>query len=279
MILFRAMDDSFDNPSPQFGTAEYLGKPGNDHCQFCHQPIAGDYYRLNTAIACAGCAEKLRGSLAMDSHAAYVRAVLFGLGAAVAGMILYAAFEIATGLIIGYASLAVGWMVGTAMMKGSKGVGGRRYQITAVLLTYAAVSMAAVPVWIHYSNKQRQQQAESQRQQSQIKAPTGQQTQSLADEQRLLESESGRQASPQRATPTRPRPRMSLGGWLARIALIGLASPFLEVVGGGVTFGWLIGLVILFVGMKIAAKLTGGRPLEIFGPFNDTPQAPQLSLR
>jgi hypothetical protein len=56
------------------------------------------------------------------------------------------------------------------------------------------------------------------------------------------------------------------------VALIGLASPFLEVIGGGVTFGWLIGVVILVVGMKIAAKLTGGRPLEIFGPFNDSAQ-------
>ena len=87
----------------------------------------------------------MRGGLATDSHAAFTRALLYGIGAAVLGMILYAVFEIATGLIVGYVSLAVGWMVGTAMMKGSNGVGGRRYQVAAVLLTYAAVSMAAVP--------------------------------------------------------------------------------------------------------------------------------------
>jgi hypothetical protein len=72
---------------------------------------------------------------------------------------------------------------------------------------------------------------------------------------------------------------MSLGGWLARAALLGLASPFLEVWGGGLTFGWLIGVVILFVGMKIAARLTGGRRLEIYGPFNDSPQPSPLSLK
>jgi hypothetical protein len=261
------MADSFSNPSPQFGTAEYLGKPGNDHCQFCHRPIAGNYYRINNAMACGGCAEQMRGSLATDTHAAFMRALLYGIGAAVVGMILYAVFEIATGLIIGYASLAVGWMVGTAMMKGSNGIGGRRYQIVAVLLTYAAVSMAAVPVWIHYGSKHRQQQ----QQQIQQRQTPGQQTQQgLEDEQRQLEAESGHQPSPAAAKPVQPR--MSLGGWLARVALIGLASPFLEVLGGGVTFGWLIGLVILFVGMKIAAKLTGGRPLEIYGPFSDSPQ-------
>ncbi len=264
VVSFRAMADSFSNPSPQFGTAEYLGKPGNDHCQFCHQPLAGNYYRINNAMACGGCAEKMRGALATDTHAAFVRALLYGIGAAVVGMILYAVFEIATGLIIGYVSLAVGWMVGTAMMKGSNGVGGRRYQITAVLLTYAAVSMAAVPVWIHYGNKQRQEQPQQQHAQGQ---PTQQQ---LEEEQRQLESESGQQTV--RSAPKPVRPRMSFAAWLGRVVLIGLASPFLEVWGGGVTFGWLIGLVILFVGMKIAAKLTGGRPLEIYGPFNDSPQ-------
>jgi len=259
VLSFRAMADSFSNPSPQFGTAEYLGTPGNDHCQFCHQPIAGNYYRINNAMACGSCAEKMRGSLATDSHAAFMRALLYGIGAAVVGMILYAVFEIATGLIVGYVSLAVGWLVGTAMMKGSKGVGGRRYQIAAVLLTYAAVSMAAVPVWIHYGNKhQRQQQQQVQAQQQ------------VEEEQRQLEAESGRQSS--LPAPKPAPPRMSFIGWLGRVALIGLASPFLEVMGGGVTFSWLIGLVILLVGMKIAAKLTGGRPLEIFGPFNDSPQ-------
>ncbi len=69
-------------------------------------------------------------------------------------MILYATFAIATGIIIGYISLAVGWMIGKAIMKGSGGVGGRRYQITAAALTYCAVSMAAVPIGIHYAGEQ-----------------------------------------------------------------------------------------------------------------------------
>jgi hypothetical protein len=267
VISFPAMADSFNNPSPQFGTAEYVGTAGNDHCQFCHQPIAGNYYRINNSMACGACAEKMRGSLALDTHAAFVRALMYGIGAAVVGMILYAVFEIATGLIIGYVSLAVGWMVGTAMMKGSNGIGGRRYQITAVLLTYAAVSMAAVPVWIHYGTKHREELQQKQRQQTQ---------QQLEDEQRQLESESGQQPSQPR--PKSAQPKMSLGSWLGRVALIGLASPFLEVIGGGVTFSWLIGIFILFIGMKIAAKLTAGRPVQIYGPFNDSPQPSQLSL-
>ena len=242
------MNNRFSNPTPQFGTAEYVGTPGGDHCQFCHQPIAGNYYRVNGAIACGGCAAITRGELAKDTHAAYTRGLLYGVGAAIAGMILYATFEIMTGIIIGYLSLAVGWMVGKAMMKGSNGVGGRRYQVAAVLLTYAAVSLAAVPVLIHYA-RNHEQRAQTQRQK-------------LDAEQRQLESESGQNPQP---LPPQP-PKMSLSSVVGRLALFGLASPFLEVAGNPV--GGLIGLVILFVGIRIAAQITAGRPAEVFGPFD-----------
>ncbi len=160
-----------------------------------------------------------------------MRALLYGVGAAVAGLILYATFAIATGIIIGYVARfpGVGWMIGTAMMKGSNGIGGRRYQITAVLLTYAAVSMAAVPVWIHYANKHREQQQQQQTQRQQTQ-------QQLDDEQRQLETESGRPHVQPASKPLQPR--MTLSGWLLRVTLIGLASPFLEVWEGGPSFGW-----------------------------------------
>jgi Flp pilus assembly protein TadB len=286
--------DGTGNPTPQFGTAEYVGSPGGDHCQFCHQPIAGTYYRISDAMSCANCAQQMRGQLSKDTPAVYMRALLFGVGAAIAGLILYATFEIVTGIIIGYISLAVGWMVGTAMMKGSKGVGGRRYQIAAVLLTYAAVSMAAIPVWIHYAGKQKQQQAQQQprpqrsqqealeQEQRQLESETGQPRKSRPAPQQKLKAEQRPAEQDQLESATRPqipppapkstRPRMGLGQWLVMAILLGLASPFLEVWHGGVNLGWVIGLVILFVGMNIAAKLTAGRALQIYGPFNDSPR-------
>jgi hypothetical protein len=97
-------------------------------------------------MACEGCVLMLQQQLPKDSHAAYVRGLLFGLGAAIVGLIFYAGFTIVTGIYIGYVSLAVGWLVGKAIMLGSKGMGGRRYQIVAVAFTYAAVSLAAIPI-------------------------------------------------------------------------------------------------------------------------------------
>jgi hypothetical protein len=232
-----------DNLMPQFGTAEYVGS-GEDRCQFCQQPIAGHYYRLNGVMACRGCAEKAITDLPKYSHTDYVRGLIYGTGAAVAGLILYAGFEIATGIIIGYISLAVGWMVGKAMMKGSNGQGGRRYQVAAALLTYAAVSMAAIPIWMHYASEHR---------------PNVSQQQKLAEEQRELESESGRrpEAAPAGATQHRGRGLLSL-------AFLGLASPFLELTS---PVHGVIGLFILLIGIRIAWQITAAKTPALDGPF------------
>lgn len=75
---------------------------------------------------------------------AFLRAIVFGLGAAIVGSLVYAAFTIATHIVIGYVALGVGYMVGKAMMAGSGQRGGRNYQIASAILTYLAVSMTAV---------------------------------------------------------------------------------------------------------------------------------------
>jgi hypothetical protein len=87
---------------------------------------------------------------------AFAKAIVFGLGAAIVSSLLYAAFTIVTHIEIGYVALGVGYLVGKAMMTGSANRGGRNYQIAACILTYFAVSMAAVPeiLWsIHKDGK------------------------------------------------------------------------------------------------------------------------------
>ena len=68
-----------------------------------------------------------------DSHSAFVRGITFGVGGAILGLILYSGFGIVTGIEIGYLSLAVGFIVGKAIRMGSRGIGGRRYQIAVVV--------------------------------------------------------------------------------------------------------------------------------------------------
>jgi hypothetical protein len=251
------MSDSFNNPTPQFGTAEYAAKPGANRCQFCQQPLTGTYYRVNAGVACPGCAEKMRGEISADEHAAFVRALTYGVGAAVAGLIGYVVIAILLqGWVISYMSIGVGWIVGTAMMKGSNGMGGRRYQIAAALLTYAAVSLAAIPIGIHFANEGKKQRQTQQ--------------QELADEQRQLEQESGHRPVEPQPAPGAQRPPVSLGTWLGRVTLIGLASPFIQLANSP---GWgAMGLLILFFGIRIAWRIAEGRPVGIYGPFAAAPQ-------
>jgi hypothetical protein len=243
-------------PPPQFGIAEYAGVLGTELCQFCHQQIGTRYYRINNAMACPGCAERVQFELPKDSHSRYVRGLIFGIGAAVLGLILYATFEIVTGWIIGYVSLAVGYIVGKGINLGSRGAGGRKYQITAVVLTYAAVSLAAVPVIISYARSHRN-----------LSHPQVQQQQTnTASVQAQPSSEAAGSAR---------RPSMSFTEALLRLSLIGLASPFLELAENPV--GGLIGLVILAVGIRIAWRLCAGTETEIHGPFENAVKAASSS--
>src|SRR5258708_6391633 len=119
------------NSTPQFGTAEYGSQPGSERCKTCNQPLGAHYYRVNGVLTCESCVEQVKAQTPKDTHAALMRGVLFGVGGALIGLTLYSAVGIITGLEIGYVSLAVGYIVGKAVMKGSRGIGGRRYQIAA----------------------------------------------------------------------------------------------------------------------------------------------------
>jgi hypothetical protein len=254
--MFLPMSDKFDNPTPQFGTAEYAAKPGANRCQFCQQPLSGTYYRVNAGVACPGCADKMGSEVSTKEHATFARALIYGIGAAVVGLIGYALIAILLqGWVISYMSIGVGWIVGTAMMKGSDGVGGRRYQIAAALLTYAAVALAAIPIWIHFANEAKQHRQTQQ--------------QNLAEEQRQLERESGQRSAEPKPAPRAESPAVGLGTWLSRVTLIGLASPFIQLRNSP---GWgAMGLLILFFGMKIAWRIAEGRPVGIYGPFAAAP--------
>ena len=243
---------------PQFGVAEYPSASGKDICKSCNQPVAGRYYRINGSLVCERCKEQLDSQLPKDSRSAFVRGLIFGVGGAILGLILYSAFGIITGLEIGYISLAVGYIVGKAMRMGSRGIGGRRYQVMAVILTYAAVSMSAIPIGISQYAKEKKNQPSAQ-----VQKPPA------AEESVNPSTEPGATPTPV-AQPAKPK--MGVRAALAGLALLGLASPFLELqdpVHG------IIGLVILLVGIRIAWQLTAGPKIDIIGPFAfQNPPAP-----
>ena len=119
---------------PDFEKAEYTGQPSAS---------VGEGQTYNPDF------ENRAWDTQDADHTRFVHAVLYGAIAAVVGCIGYAAFTIITHIEIGYLAVGVGYIVGKAMLHATHGLGGRKYQITAAVLTYLAVSMAAIPeiVW------------------------------------------------------------------------------------------------------------------------------------
>ena len=193
-------------------------------------------------MACARCAADARDEQARDSHIAFSRGLLLGIGAAVVGMMLYAAFTMVTGWSFGYLVLGVGYLIAKAIKKGSHGLGGRRYQVAAVLLTYGAISLAAVPISISFALNHRQAQHNP----AAVSPGTAE------------SGGSGESAAPPSGERTSP------GALAGRLVLLGLASPFMNLrdpLQGAI---WLF---ILFIGLRIAWQLTAGEPLGVEGPY------------
>jgi hypothetical protein len=180
--------------------------------------------------------------LQKDTHSTFVRGLVFGLIGAFLGFVLYSAVGIITGLGIGYVSLAVGYIVGRAVLFGSAGMGGRRYQILAALLTYGAVTLSAIPIGISIMMKEKPAPAVTQ----QVSATPENATNTATSQAEL--------------TP--------LGFVLAILVFagLGLVSPLLGMMENPIS--GLISLVILFVGLRIAWTMTAGNSVKIMGPYN-----------
>jgi uncharacterized protein (DUF983 family) len=207
---------------PQFATAEYAHLPQTETCAMCGQLFGESYYRVQEKKVCSACAERVQATFPQDSHTAFTRGLLLGIGAAIVALAVYAGFTIVTHIYLGYLALGVGWFIAKAMLMGSGGVGGRRYQITAVLLTYAAISLAAIPILLH----------------------------------QILQS-------PKIHNGTGVMLGVLIHFW-PRLLWYGIASPFLEL---SQLVQGLLGLFILFIGLRIAWQMTRTRGVAIDGPF------------
>lgn len=148
--------------------------------------------------------------------AAFGLALVFGLGGAVAGALLYAAFIEITNIQIGYLSIAIAFLVAKGMMIGSKGRGGFQYQITAILMTCVAVAVGNALMLYWDVSK----------------------TRAIA---------------------------LSAHNLFALLSF-GFQEPFLEFKDS--PFGALLGLFILFIGLRAAWRMTSGDPNAVRHPFS-----------
>ena len=134
--------------SLQFDRAEFTQpKSGAATCSICKQAVRDSYYHINSLVACATCKERIEtsgaGRLSMKG---FGTSSLFGLGAAIGGAAIWYAVRELTHAEWGLIGIVVGYLVGVAVRKGSRGWGGWPYQTLAVALTYFAIAGAYVPL-------------------------------------------------------------------------------------------------------------------------------------
>jgi len=118
---------------------------GAPTCAQCQAAIADAYYEVNGHVVCPGCKTALERSPTGSGTSRLLRATAFGLGGAIVGAGIYYAILAVTGYEIGLVAIAVGWLVGRGVQKGSHGTGGWAYQTLAVGLTYLAIVSTYVP--------------------------------------------------------------------------------------------------------------------------------------
>jgi hypothetical protein len=232
----------FDTAVPQ--NAQALEAVAGPTCRNCGQTLLNEYFDVNGAPVCASCRDVLehygqppRGVVPL------ARAALFGLGAAVAGAILYYAVIAITNLEIGLVAIAIGFMVGYAVRKGTGGRGGRAFQIMALVLTYWSVGLAYLP--LAFGDREETQPPSAQSNASDATAPVSTQ--------------------PQPAGPPPADRAVSFPAAMMFLFAFSFALPVIVVIGSFP--GGLISAAIIGFGMHQAWRMTAAPQFMITGPL------------
>jgi hypothetical protein len=253
-------------------------------CKACSRPIASTYYEVNSAIICESCRAALdrpRGS----RFSRGLHATGLGLLAAIAGSVLYFAVAAITGREFGLVAIAVGYMVGKAVRKGSRGRGGWAYQTLAIGLTYLAIVSTYVPLIV----KDFQKGARPAKDSTQVRANTlmadtitisargpevGRALDSASATKRsdsgFSVAQAGSPTATTRAMPVRPR-HLGPGTMLLGVGALMLLAAMIPIFAG---FSNIIGLIIIGIAVFEAWKLNRRVVLNITGPFRVAGRAP-----
>ncbi len=228
----------FDQPAPESGPPT---------CGRCQRTISSAYFEVNGHVVCASCKAVLQQGAGGNGATRLLRAAGFGMGGALVGAGIYYAILAATGYEIGLVAIAVGWLVGRGVQKGSHGVGGWAYQSMAVGLTYLAIVSTYVPFIVRSALEDR----------------------SKADSAMVAPAVgAGDSVTVRPAAATAPadstRPAMTVGrfalGVLALVA-VAAAAPFLAGIEN------VLGLVIIGFALFQAWQMNRRVPITITGPY------------
>lgn len=228
-------------------------------CSQCSTPITDSYFTLAAKPVCRSCKRGFEDTIAGAlAPGVFAKAIAFGLGAAIAGAVVYYAVIALFDLEIGIVAILIGYMVGYAIRKAARGGGGRRYQILAAALTYFAVGLAYVPVVLNGSAHPTKAAADS--------AQT-------ATAPAVTTPATGAQASTDTMTTNAPSAPSALRA-IALVIFYVFALPVM-IVFGSMPSGVISAAIIAF-GMRKAWSMTGGPNVSFAGPLRVAPVGPPV---
>jgi hypothetical protein len=245
----------------QFDRADFEGvAKASALCAACGQTIWTVYYAANGRVLCERCKTVLDRAANQGSGAGrFLRATLYGVGAGAVGSGIWYAVRAATGYEVGIIAVAVGFMVGAAVRKGSSGRGGWRYQALAMLLTYGSIVSAYVPDIVSELRKMGQAKATTAGSPAPGAAGSGARTTEPSTAPSPEPTTTGKAAEAPRPVGL-GRSLLGVGVAVAFLLALAFAAPFL----GG--FQNIMGIVIIGIGVYEAWKLNKRQVLEIKGP-------------
>ncbi len=238
----------------QFEKVEFEAPEAARSCAVCSKAIANAYFEAGGRIVCESCSEQVRH----PPRSGFLRALLYGGGAALGGSAVWYAIIKITDMEIGLIAVVVGYVVGAAVRKGSGGGGGWKYQALAMFLTYSSITSSYIPFLVKgmVDSAKTPETTEATAPATATAPAPGAASPPLAPE-----ALPGAVAATPAPTSDLPLP---LGFALALAMLWGLALavPFL---GGIGVMGALIMLIALYEAWKLNRRMT------ISGPFSVAP--------
>jgi len=224
-------------------------------CSGCNSVMFDEYYSIGGKPICASCRASVETTRATSrTPKAFLKALAFALGAALAGAAVYYAVMEFLDLEIGIVAILIGWLVGRAIQKALPGGGLRRYQVLAAVLTYFAVGVAYMP--FVFSEKEKDK-------------ATAKAQDSTAVVVQKETSAASSTASSSAATKSGDEPSSEKKGGSVLIGIgalifLAFALPVVSIFSGG---SGIISAFIIGIGMRQAWRMSGAPALAITGPF------------
>ena len=236
----------------QFEKVEIAGPIAPPACARCQRPL-DEYFELGGHMFCRPCVDGVKGAGA----GAFLRALLFGGGAALLGTIAWYAIYKITNSEFGLLGIVVGLFVGVAVRKGARGLGGWKYQALAMVLTYVSITTSYVPILIK-SAADAATVKDAEAKKAATEAPGNAAAPKAEPGEQVQAGVPAASAPPAQVTASQP----SAGGVALALLLffgLALAVPFLA--GASNFMGWIIIGIALYEAWKL------NRRVPISGPF------------